>query len=155
MGKINKTCCFLGPQIIPKEKFEKLNICLIEKINLAIKNGYDRFLCGFSDGADLMAAGIVAEFKKYNENIELIAVLRNKERVQEKSLAFRTYIKKCSRVHICSEINYDLDLKGKIYQMIDMSRRVVVVLDKHHEQAIDKAVDYAEAQKKEVVFIRV
>lgn len=77
------TCCFTGhrPQKLPWRFNEKDERCIEmknktkEKIEEAIKCGYNTFLCGMALGFDMMCAELVLELKKTYPHIKLIGAL--------------------------------------------------------------------------------
>ena len=69
----NKTCCFTGhrPEKLGMEE-ENLKKLLRKEIRTAVKDGYTTFISGMAKGVDLIAARVVLEERKKNENIRLI-----------------------------------------------------------------------------------
>ena len=57
----NKTCCITGHRDIPAERIFYVKQELRREVQVAIEDGYTRFISGFAEGTDLMLAAIVAE----------------------------------------------------------------------------------------------
>ena len=69
------TCCFSGHRALPGENVETIRKELSVVIDEHIKKGYTRFISGGALGFDLMAARLVAEKRKMNNEIRLIMIL--------------------------------------------------------------------------------
>ena len=69
------TCCFIGPQNLPKDKIEYIVMCLNQKIDILINKGIKTFITGGAFGLDQIAASLVIVKKRLGMDIRLILVL--------------------------------------------------------------------------------
>ena len=70
-----KTCCVTGHREIPINQIAYVREELQKQIQVAIQDGYTRFISGFVKGVDLLFAAIVVEEKKQYPNLMLEAAL--------------------------------------------------------------------------------
>lgn len=86
-----KTCCVTGHRDIPQKEINKVKAALRREVDLAVKEGFTRFMSGFAEGVDQYFAEIVLEKKKKNPALELIAVIPYQKRLDNLMEKRRTY----------------------------------------------------------------
>lgn len=75
-GLINKSCCFTGHRPCKLGiEWSKVKELLEEEIDGAILDGYVTFITGMAMGTDILAAEIIIERKKHNNNLRLVCAL--------------------------------------------------------------------------------
>ncbi len=70
-----KMCCFTGHRNITEEQEKCATTCIIKYIDNLIWQGYTHFITGMADGADLVAAKIVLDFKSIDKEIFLAKLI--------------------------------------------------------------------------------
>ena len=107
-----KTCCVTGHRDIPQKEINKVKAALRREVDLAVKEGFTRFMSGFAEGVDQYFAEIVLEKKKKNPALELIAVIPYQKRLD------------------------NLMEKRRTYEMLEGCADVVVMQEKYHPASI-------------------
>ena len=85
----SKTCCVTGHRDIPTSKIDTVKYSLYREIQVAIEDGYTRFISGFADGSDLLFAAIVAKEKQRNPALSLEAAIPYRGRMQTPNREFQ------------------------------------------------------------------
>lgn len=149
-----KTCMVTCHPNLPSKKTDYIREQLQKEILQAIEDGYTHFISGFSSGADLIFAEIIAE-QKNRSPITLEAAIPYRNRVNSKECGVRRLIAKCDIVGIHSEkYSVNCNLKtGRI--MVGFSSRVIAVCDKRKNDRPPAAMCYANLLGREVRVIEV
>ncbi len=148
-----KTVCFTGHRDLPEAKKQAVYAALQKEVALAIEEGYDTFISGFANGVDIMAAEIVAEYKKKNPLLLLYAYLPYFERVLQKKPAFQTLLKACDMVKIVRQ-NYDMgSYHARNRLMVDHADLLIAVYDGRKEGGTYQTISYAKRKGRKIVII--
>ena len=70
-----KTCCFTGHRILPKEEREQIRARLARAIRNLYEEGYRHFVAGGALGFDTVAAETVLAFRRHYPDITLTLML--------------------------------------------------------------------------------
>lgn len=128
-------------------------IGLLGFIELAIKDGYTKFISGFAEGVDLIAANIVIKEKMRNKNLSLEAAIPYGGRLQSKDKDFQELLKKCNeKTVIQDEYTEDCFFKRNKY-MVDKSDLLIAVWDGRKIGGTHYTIEYAKRQGKKVKII--
>ncbi len=102
---VNRTCCVTGHRVISVPLQERVCAAFSREIIHAAEEGYDRFLCGFARGADVLFAKEVISFIEWSGSAELIAVLpfRAREAQLRKNPYTARLLEGCGEIRIASE----------------------------------------------------
>ena len=145
-----KTCCVIGHRNLPQEKRPYIEAALRQEIMQTIGDGYTRFLCGFSEGTDLLFAAILAELKKEVPGLWLEAVISHVDFLYGKDRAFHDLIGACDNMKILSEKAAGDGHAAQHCYMVDAASRVIAVYDGREHDGTAETVRYANKQNKEV-----
>ena len=99
----SKTCCVTGHRDIPTSQIDTVKYSLYREIQVAIEDGYTRFISGFADGSDLLFAAIVAKEKQRNPALSLEAAIPYRGRMQTPNREFQRLLLVCDRVTVIRE----------------------------------------------------
>lgn len=122
-------------------------------IELAIKDGYTRFVSGFAEGVDLIAANIVIKEKMRNKNLFIEAAIPHFGRLKTKDSNFQKLLKKCDeRTIIQNEYSSECFFKRNKY-MVDKSDLLISVWDGRKIGGTHYTIEYAKRQGKKVKII--
>ena len=150
-----KTCCMTGHRDIPEDRMEYVERELRREVLEAIREGYTRFISGFTDGAELVFAAVVAEQKKCRPGIFLEAAIPYRGRLKTKDKRFRELLESCSGVKVmCPEYIPSCVFRRNRY-MAGESQRVIAVYDGRERGGTLFTMRYAHALGREVRVIRV
>ena len=70
-----KICCVTGHRDLSEDEMELLRPRLATEVEQAVAAGFNCFLSGFAEGADLLFAEIVARMKRDNPKLRLEAAI--------------------------------------------------------------------------------
>ena len=124
-----KTCCVTGHRQIPQGKNAYVEALLREKITAAVQAGYQHFVYGGAEGADLLFASIIAEMKAENYSLTLEAAIPYARRLRSKDILFQKMLSASDKVTILCE-NYGREcffIRNRY--MVDISDAVIGVYD--------------------------
>ena len=126
-----KTCCVTGHRDIPQKEINKVKAALRREVDLAVKEGFTRFMSGFAEGVDQYFAEIVLEKKKKNPALELIAVIPYQKRLDNLMEKRRTYemLEACADVVVMQEKYHPSVYSHRNRYMAEHSDRVIAVYD--------------------------
>ena len=159
-------CCFTGhrPEHIPWLRDEnshptrKLKMVLTETIDIAINEGYTDFYCGMARGIDTLAAEIVIEKAKLNNNIRLHAALpcpeQNMSWTKNEKERFQKILTHVSSKTVISPMYTDTCMLARNRFMVDNSQRVIAVWNGFFRGGTAYTVRYAKKENKEIFLIR-
>ncbi len=150
------TCCFSGHRLLPKESIEAIRKELSVVIDEYIKKGYTRFISGGALGFDLMAARLVAEKRKSDNEIRLIMILPCRN--QHTKWSRRDRMEYEEVLTLADEVEYVCEsyctgcmhLRNKV--MVDNSRVLMSYLT-DYRGGTAYTVNYAKEKEKEIVNI--
>lgn len=97
-------------------------------IRRAIDAGYDTFISGFAEGADLIFARLVLEFQGEHP-VRLEAAIPYAKRLQCSDSEFQPLLGKCSAVHVVSEEYSSGCFFARNRWMVDRADAVIAVYD--------------------------
>ena len=122
-----KTCCVTGHRDIPQKEINKVKAALRREVDLAVKEGFTRFMSGFAEGVDQYFAEIVLEKKKKNPALELIAVIPYQKRLDNLMEKRRTYemLEACADVVVMQEKYHPSVYSHRNRYMAEHSDRVI------------------------------
>ena len=147
-----KTCCVTGHRIIPADQLDRVELELRELIRRAIGAGYDTFISGFAEGADLAFARLVLEFQaKYPVKLE--AAIPYAGRLKCPNPEFQSLLAKCSNVHIVSEEYSPGCFFERNRFMVDRADIVIAVYDGRKRGGTYQTIGYAKEVGKQIVYV--
>lgn len=148
-----KTCCFTGHRNITEEQKRYATDYIIKYIDNLIWQGYTHFITGMADGADLLVAKVVLDFKSIDKEIFLEAAVPYRDRLKCKSIKFINILKYCDKVTVIQE-KYDMScfMKRNKY-MVDNSDVVIAIWDGRKMGGTYNTIKYAESQRKKVLLV--
>lgn len=129
-----KTCCFTGHRVIPKEeitttqsKLEKVVVCLIEQ-------GYCFFGSGGALGFDTMAAQTILKLKKRYSQIRLILILpcknQTKDWTPDDIAIYNDIMVQADKVVYTSESYYNGCMQKRNRHLVDCSSTCIAYCTK-------------------------
>lgn len=143
LNRIN-TVCFTGHRILGSDFDEKAFKMAIE---VALKNGFDTFICGGALGFDTYAAEAILRVKESNPEIELHLYLpcRDQElRWSESDKArYREILKKADYVDCPDTPYFDGCMRQRNYKMVDNSSLCISYLNENVKSGTAQTVRYA------------
>lgn len=144
-----KTCCITGR--VTDEQALAIQNDIKKQLLCLIGLGYTHFISGFSCGADLIFAGIVADLKR-RYPITLEAAIPYPMKMPDK--AFQNLIRLCDLIKIHSpSYNRECYMKRNRY-MVDRSHTVIAVYN-GRPRGTAAALRYAAVKGRRVTVIRV
>ena len=155
MREIKNTCCITGHRDIPDSMMNFVEQELRREIDLAIAEGYTRFISGFAEGADLLFAQIVADEKQKNSRLKLEAAIPYRKRMNTPNKLFQTLIKECDFVVVHSEGYHSGCFMKRNRYMVDQSQRVIAVYDGRQSGGTYATVRYAKTLAREIKTIKI
>lgn len=126
-----KFCCFTGHRTIAKEELENVENAIYHEVTNAIDAGYQHFISGFAEGADLLFAEYVAYAIQKDSTIHLHAALPNRarERALRKNPETRRLLERCDTVFIATETSHRGMYAKRNTYMVERSQRVIALYD--------------------------
>lgn len=148
-----KTCCFTGHRNLTDEQRKIVTIELVGCVEYLINEGYTHFITGMASGVDLLAAGIILQFKRTNKNIFLEAAVPHQNRLKCNDPNFINILNRSDKVTVIQE-KYDIScfMKRNKY-MVNNSDIVIAIWDGRKSGGTYNTIKYAESQGKKVVTI--
>lgn len=145
----NKACMVTGHRNLPAEKTEYIKEQLRREVLQAIGDGYTHFISGFAQGADLVFADIIVEFKK-DHPITLEAAIPYRNRVNTKDPEFQRLLSMCDIAGVHSEEYSPGCFFKRNRIMVQLSNRVIAVYDGRGSGGTLATMRYAHTMEKEV-----
>ena len=143
LNRIN-TVCFTGHRIIGADFDEK---AFKMAIDVALRNGFDTFICGGALGFDTYAAEEIIKLKKSHPEIELHLYLPCKDqeaRWSERDKEKYYEILKCADHVDCPDTPYyDGCMRTRNYKMVDNSSLCISYLKDNVKSGTAQTVRYA------------
>lgn len=149
---IEKSCCVTGHRDIPEEQIDAVKYGLRREIIKAIADGYTGFMTGFADGVDQYFAEIVVKLKEDFPNLQLIAVLPYRKRMDSLESRERTR----ELLHACADVVViQEEYKPNVYAkrnryMVEHSDRVIAVYDGREKGGTVNTIRFTHSMKKEL-----
>lgn len=150
---INKTCCVTGHREILNEKIAEVRKRLSDEIKKAISDGYTSFMMGGADGTDLLFGELVLDFCDKGYQIELVADIPYRNRLNCKSVVFHQVIAGCSAVNVVMEEYQKSCFHARNRDMVQKSSRIIAVYDGRENGGTAYTIRYAHAMQREVRLI--
>ena len=145
-------CCVTGHRTIPPERYAEVKAQLQREIQKAIRDGYTHFISGFAQGADLLFAQLVAEYKPCYA-ITLEAAIPYAGRMKTADETFRRLIGSCDKVSVLSVEYHPGCYQKRNRYMVDAAARVLAVYDGRSTGGTASTVRYAYTHQREVRLI--
>lgn len=147
-----KTCCVTGHRDIPVQQIEYVKDSLQREIEKAIAEGYTRFISGFAEGVDQYFAEIVLEKKKENPDLQLIAVIPYKKRLESLNKKERTklLLESCAEIKVIQEEYLPRVYSHRNRYMVENSDRVIAVYDGREKGGTVGTIRFTHKLKKEL-----
>lgn len=152
---VQKTCCVTGHRDIPAEKLAFVRARLGEEIKAAIQDGYATFLSGFADGADLLFAELVLEWRALYPQLCLEAAIPYRNRLDAANPVFQSCLAACSNVYVEQEEYSSHCFMNRNRYLVKRSARVLAVYDGRERGGTSYTISYARAMNREVREIRI
>lgn len=148
-----KTCCVTGHRDTPMQQTEYVKASLRREIEKAIADGYTCFMCGFAEGVDQYFAEIVMEKKLDNPDLQLIAVIPYRKRLENLKKRERTklLIEGCVEVKVIREEYLPSVYSHRNRYMVENSDRVIAVYDGREKGGTVNTIRFTHKMKKSCV----
>lgn len=147
-----KTCCVTGHRNLPQNEINKIKAALRREIDLAVADGYTRFMSGFADGVDQYFSEIVLERKKVRPELELVAVIAYQKRLDSLKEKGKTYelLEACADVIVMQEEYHPSVYSHRNRYMVERSDRVIAVYDGREKGGTVRTIRFAHQMRKEL-----
>lgn len=147
-----KTCCVTGHRNLPQNEINKIKAALRREIDLAVADGYTRFLSGFADDVDQYFSEIVLERKKARPELELVAVIAYQKRLDRLKEKGKTYelLEVCADVIVMQEEYHPSVYSHRNRYMVERSDRVIAVYDGREKGGTVRTIRFAHQMRKEL-----
>ena len=166
-----KSCCFTGhrPKALPWNRDESDVRCTALKSklrytleSLIVEQGYEKFISGMAQGADMICAEVVLALKNVYPHIKLECAIPNRAFTSRWILEdVRRYSSILTRADYINFINDEKsyseysknDLMLRNIYMVDNSDVVIAVYKEGESGGTKNTIDYAEYRNKTVIII--
>lgn len=147
-----KTCCVTGHRNLPQNEINKIKADLRREIDSAVADGYTRFMSGFADGVDQYFSEIVLERKKARPELELVAVIAYRKRLDSLKEKGKTYelLEACADVIVMQEEYHPSVYSHRNRYMVERSDRVIAVYDGREKGGTVRTIRFAHQMRKEL-----
>lgn len=126
--QIEKTCCVTGHRGLAPYRLRQAEDALRTEIVRAIGDGFTHFISGFAEGADLLFAQLVAEYR-HQYPLTLEAAIPYPARLQNRDPRFQALLAQCDAVQVHSPQYFRGCFMIRNHYMVDHSQRVIAVYD--------------------------
>lgn len=150
-----KTCSFSGHRRIEQNKVEYVRHELRREIELAIADGFTRFICGFADGTDLTFASIVADLKRENPTLTLEAAIPYHGRMETNNGLFKVLISRCDYIHTVREEYAPDCYRARNKYLAENAQRLIAVFDGREKSGTAQTMRMAKKLGKEIRLIEI
>ena len=130
--EIEKSCCITGRREIPLAWQEYVLLSLKKEIQKALSKGFRWFLSGFADGADLYFAKLVAEKKEEYPDIQLVAAIPYRQRLnklQQDPEILKILNEDWCHIEVCNESYHRGVFAKRNRYLVEHAQRVIAVYD--------------------------
>lgn len=147
-----KTCCVTGHRDVPVQQTKYVKTALRREIDKAIADGFTNFMCGFADGVDQYFAEIVLENKLKKPDLQLIAMIPYRKRLETLKKKERTkmLLEGCAEVKVIRETYLPSVYSHRNHYMVENSQRVIAVYDGREKGGTVGTIRFAHTLKKEL-----
>lgn len=147
-----KTCCVTGHRDLPQREIGYVKAALRREVGRAVADGHTCFMSGFGEGVDQYFAEIVLEKMKDNPELELVAVIPYRKRLDSLNKRNRTYklLEACSEVVVVQEEYHPSVYSRRSRYMAERSDRVIAVYDGREKGGTVRTIRFAHMLKKEL-----
>ena len=143
LNRIN-TVCFTGHRIIGSDFDEN---AFKMALDVAVKNGFDTFICGGALGFDTYAAEAIIKLKESHPHIELHLYLPCKDQEllwnQRDKDRYYEILKKADYIDCPDTPYYDGCMRVRNYKMVDSSSLCISYLNDNAKSGTAQTVRYA------------
>lgn len=146
------TCCFTGHRALSLSEIEVIQASLRQQVETAIHDGYQRFLCGMANGADLLFAQVVAELKQQYP-ITLEAAIPYQARLQANNPAFQQLLSACDIIKVHSPVYHRGCYQKRNRYMVACSSRIIAVYNGEAQGGTHATLQYARQHGLKVIII--
>lgn len=150
-----KSCCVTGHRSFPKGQIDHIKAELKKQVDIAIRDGYQKFYSGFANGADIWFAEIICD--KISSGADIILEAAIPHRARYRSLMryenTRKLLDACSVIHVFSEVYTPDAYFERNRHMVDCSTRVIAVYDGRTTGGTYMTYIHAKNTGKEVIII--
>lgn len=127
-----KTCCFTGHRILPKEEREQIRARLARAIRNLYEEGYRHFVAGGALGFDTVAAETVLAFRRHYPDITLTLMLpcadQDTKWSSEQKAVYEKQKKEADEVICLSQHYYDGCMQKRNQAMVDASSACIAYM---------------------------
>ncbi len=150
-----RVCSFTGHRGYTEDKKDDIKTSIRREVQAAVADGFTRFMCGFSDGADLAFAAIVIDEQERNPDIVLEAALPFRDKLNAAGERFQKLIKKCAQVHVTSEEHSSASYQTRNKFLVDSCERLIAIFYGQGRGGAGQTIKYAEKMGRELRIIEV
>ena len=122
--QIGKTCCVTGHRGLAPYRLRQAEDALRTEIVRAIGDGFTHFISGFAEGADLLFAQLVAEYR-HQYPLTLEAAIPYPARLQNRDPRFQALLAQCDAVQVHSPQYFRGCFMIRNHYMVDHSQRAI------------------------------
>ncbi len=149
---LDTTCCFTGHRDLAPDHLQAVLTGLAAQVDLAIAEGYRTFLCGFAIGMDLAFAELVAQRKRADPSLRLVAILPHPKAVPLHTDMGRL-LACCDQVIPYAPTYGPGNFLARDRVMVDRSRRVIGVHDGRTTGGTAYTLAYARKHQRDVFVV--
>lgn len=147
-----KNCGVTGHRHIPPDKIEYVTTEMLKKILAACEAGYNYYISGFAECADLIFSKTVCDIKRDRDEIKLAAALPYP---RTRSKEVQDLLNQCDDIKICSDKYYRGCFHLRNRYIIDHSSLIIAVYDGRKTGGTYTTLQYARKQNKEIQIIEI
>ncbi len=148
-------CCVIGHRDIPPDRIAYVEQKLGAQIDLALEEGYNRFVVGFALGVDMLFVHLLQEKITNHPGILIEAVLPYAGAMKRRKSEERQLLSTCDSVSFHTERYTPGCVDGRNRFLIDQSHRIIAVYDGRLKGHTHSALRYAAATKKDIRLINI
>jgi len=149
-----KACCVTGHRDIPADKIRFVERELRKELQLALDDGYRHFISGFVDGADLLFARLVIEYREKCGDIFLEAALPYPY-WKKGNRECNALLSRCNGTRTCNREYRPDCFQIRNQYMVDACERVIAVYDGREAGGTVNTIRYARKLNREIRTIRI
>ena len=154
--EIEKSCCITGRREIPLAWQEYVLLSLKKEIQKALSKGFRWFLSGFADGADLYFAKLVAEKKEEYPDIQLVAAIPYRQRLnklQQDPEILKILNEDWCHIEVCNESYHRGVFAKRNRYLVEHAQRVIAVYDNIPSGGTYSTIRMAEKLNRDIHYI--
>lgn len=154
--EIEKSCCITGRRKIPLACQEHVLHLLKKKVQEALCDGFRCFLSGFADGADLYFAKLVAEKKEEYPDIQLVAAIPYRQRLnklQQDPEILKILNEDWCHIEVCNESYHRGVFAKRNRYLVEHAQRVIAVYDDIPSGGTYSTIRMAEKLNRDIHYI--